>query len=111
MIVAVFYLIISIVFEVFATTSLKMSDGFTKLWPTIFVIFGYGIAFYCLSLTTKQLPLSFVYAAWSGLGTILISLVGYYYFKESFDFIKILGLLFIILGVILMKYSSIFMRG
>jgi small multidrug resistance pump len=111
MFTAVVYLIISIVFEVFATTSLKISDGFTKLWPTIFVILGYGVAFYCLSLSTKQLPLSFVYAAWSGLGTILISIVGYYYFKEVFDFPKILGLLFIIFGVILMKYSNIGMKG
>lgn len=104
---AFLYLLVSIIFEVFATTSLKISDGFTKLWPTIFVVIGYGVAFYCLSLSTKQLPLSFVYAAWSGFGTVLISLVGYCYFKESFDFLKILGLLLIIFGVVLMKYSSI----
>ena len=111
MLTAIVYLFISIVFEVFATTSLKISDGFTKLWPTIFVIIGYGVAFFFLSLSTKQLPLSFVYAAWSGFGTILISLVGYYYFKESFDFLKILGLLLIVFGVILMKYSSIHIKG
>ena len=104
---SIIYLIISVVFEVFATTSLKMSEGFTKFWPTFCVIIGYGVAFYFLSLSTKQLPLSFVYAAWSGLGTILISLVGYYYFKENFDFLKFLGLFFIIFGVVLMKYSSI----
>ncbi|WP_202614047.1 DMT family transporter [Silvanigrella paludirubra] len=111
MIKAIIYLLISIIFEVFATTSLKMSDGFTKLWPSIFVVVGYAIAFYCMSLSTKQLPLSFVYAAWSGFGTILISLVSYYYFKENFDFYKIIGLIFIIFGVILMKLSNILLKN
>jgi multidrug transporter EmrE-like cation transporter len=104
---AFIYLFVSIVFEVLATTFLKISDGFTKFWPTIFVIIGYSVAFYCLSLCTKQLPLSLVYAAWSGFGTILISLVGYFYFKETFDLFKILGLFLIIFGVILMKYSGV----
>ncbi|APJ03385.1 QacE family quaternary ammonium compound efflux SMR transporter [Silvanigrella aquatica] len=101
------FLIVSIVFEVFATSALKMSEGFTKVWPTFCVILGYGVAFYFLSLSTKQLPLSFVYAAWSGLGTILISLVGYFYFKETFDILKIIGLFLIILGVVFMKYSNV----
>ena len=107
---AIIYLFISILFEVFATSSLKLSEGFTKLWPSLCVIIGYSIAFYCLSLSTKQLPLSFVYAAWSGFGTILISLVGYYYFKETFDIYKITGIIFIIFGVLLMKLSSLFIR-
>ncbi len=109
MLKAIIFLFISIIFEVIATSCLKLSEGFTVLVPSIIVVIGYSVAFYFLSLSTKYLPLSFVYATWSGVGTILISIVGYFFFKENFDFLKVTGIILIIIGVIFMKFSAYFL--
>ena len=60
---------ISIISEIFGTTMLKLSDGFSNLLPSIGVIIGFVIAFYCLSLCLKTIPFSLAYAIWSGIGT------------------------------------------
>lgn len=70
------YLIIAIVSEVFGTTFLKASQGFTVLLPTLAVVCGYGLAFYFLSLSLSSIPVGIAYAVWSGLGVVLISLMG-----------------------------------
>ena len=64
------YLLGAIAFELFATTALKLSDGFTKLWWTLGMAVGYGFAFYLLSLVVKTIPLGLAYAVWSGIGTL-----------------------------------------
>lgn len=69
------YLGMAIVVEVIATSFLKASNGFTKLGPTVIVIVGYGIAFYLLTLTLRQMPTGVVYAIWSGCGIVLITAV------------------------------------
>ena len=97
---------VSIVSEVIATTALKSSDGFTKLLPSLIVIIGYGAAFYFLSLTLKSLPIGIVYAIWSGVGIVLMAVTGYVRFKQSLDIPAVIGLGFIIVGVVIINIYS-----
>lgn len=99
-------LAIAIVSEVFGSSMLKVSQGFKKLLPSIGVLLGMGTAFYCLSLTLKQVPLGTAYAIWAGVGTALTALVGVIVWKEKFDVKKGMGLLLIIGGVVIMKLSA-----
>ena len=85
---------------------LKVSNGFKKLFPTIGVLIGMGIAFYCLSLALKTIPLGTAYAIWSGVGTALTAVVGVIVYKERFNMKKFVGLVLIIGGVIVLKLSS-----
>jgi len=73
------YLLLAIVSEVIATSSLKASQGFSRLWPSLLVVVGYGAAFYWFSLSLKQIPLGIAYAIWSGLGTVGVVLIGLFY--------------------------------
>ena len=73
-----FYLAIAIVSEVIATSALKAAEGFTQLVPSIVVMVGYAAAFYFLSLTLRTLPIGIAYAAWSGIGIVLVSLIGWF---------------------------------
>ncbi|MFJ5763815.1 DMT family transporter [Lysinibacillus sp. NPDC093210] len=100
------YLTISIVCEVFATTMLKLSEGFTVLGPSIAVAFGYGISFYCLSLCLKTLPLSLAYAIWSGVGTALTVVLGIVIWGDIFNLYTALGISLIIGGVILLNQGN-----
>jgi len=70
------YLAISIVAEVIGTSALKASDGFTKLWPSVVVVVGYGVAFHFLALTLKTIPIGVAYAIWAGAGISLVAIVG-----------------------------------
>ncbi|RAL24205.1 DMT family transporter [Thermoflavimicrobium daqui] len=99
-------LVIAIISEVFGSSMLKVSKGFTKWLPSIGVVIGMGLAFYFLSLSLKELPLGLVYAIWSGVGTALTALIGIVIWKESFNLKKLLGLVLIIGGVIVLKLSS-----
>jgi len=100
------YLLIAIIAEVVGTSALKASDGFTKWIPSVIVVIGYGIAFYFLSLVLRSIPVGVAYAIWSGLGIVLISLVGYVYFKQPLDFPAIAGMALIISGVIVINIFS-----
>ncbi|MFC9599142.1 DMT family transporter [Peribacillus butanolivorans] len=97
---------IAIISEVFGSSMLKVSNGFKKVFPSIGVIIGMGIAFYCLSLSLKTIPLGTAYAIWSGIGTALTALVGVIVYKERFNLKKFLGLVLIIGGVVVLKLSS-----
>ena len=97
---AVIYLVLAILFEVAGTTSMKLSNGFTQLLPSILIFVFYFISFGFLTLSLKRLEVSTAYAVWSGLGTLLIVLIGMLFFKESMTMIKAISLLLIILGVI-----------
>ncbi len=79
------YLLISIVSEVFASSMLKLTNGFKRLLPTIGVVVGYGTAFYFLSLTLQSLAIGTAYAIWAGLGTALTAIVGVLFYKEYFS--------------------------
>lgn len=100
------YLTVSIIGEIFATTMLKMSEGFSILLPSIGVIFGYALSFYCLSLCLKTIPLSLAYAIWSGIGTALTALIGVVVWGEVITVLKVFGILMIIGGVVLLNSSK-----
>tara|TARA_B100001027_G_scaffold35144_1_gene21657 strand:+ start:1381 stop:1710 length:330 start_codon:yes stop_codon:yes gene_type:complete len=101
------YLIIAVIFEVIATSALKESNSFTKLIPSLFVIIGYSISFYFLSLTLKNLSIGITYAIWSGLGILLICLVGYFRYGQNLDLPAILGVLFIGIGILIIRFFSV----
>ena len=101
------YLIIAVIFEVIATSALKESNSFTKLVPSLFVIIGYSISFYFLSLPLKNLSIGITYAIWSGLGILLICLVGYFRYGQNLDFPAIIGILFIGIGILIIRFFSV----
>lgn len=94
------YLIFAILFEVSGTMCMKMSQGFTKLVPSVFLFVFYACSFTLMTLALRKLEVSFVYAIWSGIGTALVALIGIYFFKEQVTPIKILSMGLIIAGVI-----------
>lgn len=100
------FLLIAIIAEAIATSALKSSEGFTRIVPSILVIVGYGIAFYFLSLTLKNIPIGIAYALWSGVGITLISIIGYLVFKQRLDLPAIMGMILIISGVIVINVFS-----
>ncbi|MDD2926715.1 multidrug efflux SMR transporter [Rhodoferax sp.] len=97
------YLAIAIVSEVIATSALKASDGFTKLVPSLVVVAGYVVAFYCLSLTLRSIAMGIVYAIWSGVGIVLISVVGWLVFGQTLSWAAMLGMAFITVGVVILN--------
>ncbi len=100
------FLLTAIVLETIATSALKSSDQFTKLGPSIITVLGYIGAFYCLSLTLKTIPVGIAYALWSGIGIILITIVGIVVYKQTPDLPAIIGLAFILVGVIVINVFS-----
>lgn len=100
------YLAIAICFEVLASAALKASNEFKILLPSLVVIVGYVAAFYFMTLSLRQLTLATVYASWSGLGILLVTLVGVFYYKEKLDLAAIVGMFLIIAGVIIMNVLS-----
>ena len=100
------YLAIAIVAEVIATSALKASEGFTRPLPSVLVVAGYGIAFYLLSLTLRTIPMGVVYAIWSGAGIVLITLVGYFMFRQRLDLPALVGIGLIVAGVLVMQLFS-----
>lgn len=94
------YLMLAIVLEVAGTTSMKLSEGFTRLGPSMFIFVFYFLSFTFLTLSLKRLEVSVAYAVWSGLGTLLISLIGMFYFNEAISVTKSMSLAMIILGVV-----------
>ncbi len=100
------FLSIAIVSEVAATSALKACEGFTRLWPSVIVLVGYGTALFFLSLTLKTIPVGVVYAIWSGVGIALIALVAWVFFGQSLDAPAIVGLLLIVAGVVVLNVFS-----
>lgn len=96
----------AIIAEVIATSALRAADGFSRLLPSLVVVIGYGMAFYCLSLTLKLLPVGIVYAIWSGAGIVLVTLIGMFVFKQWPDWPAVLGLALIIAGVLTLNVFS-----
>lgn len=100
------FLFIAIVAEVFASSMLKRTEGFSRIWPSLGVVVGYGTAFYCLALTLKTIPIGTAYAIWAGLGTALTAIVGVVLYKEIFNRKKVLGVLCIIVGVVVLNLAG-----
>lgn len=100
------YLTVAIIAEVIATSALKASDGFSKLIPSVIVVVGYAVAFYGLSMVLKSIPVGIAYAIWSGLGVVLVTIVGAMVFGQKLDLPAIVGIVLIISGVIIMNVFS-----
>jgi small multidrug resistance pump len=93
------YLGVAIVAEVIGTSALKASNGFTQLVPSLITIVTYAVAFYFLSLTLRTIPVGIAYAIWSGIGIVLIALIGLFWFRQPLDLAAVIGLGLIIAGV------------
>lgn len=100
------FLSIAILSEVIATVALKSAAGFTKLVPSVVVTIGYGSAFYFLSLTLKELKMGMVYAIWSGVGIVLVSILATVIHKQRIDPAGWVGISLIIAGVIVLNVFS-----
>jgi small multidrug resistance pump len=100
------FLATAILAEVIATSALKASEGFSRTAPSIVVVIGYGIAFWCLSQTLKSIPVGVAYAIWSGAGIFLISVVGWVLFGQKLDPPAILGMALIVAGVVVLQAFS-----
>lgn len=100
------YLVVAILSEVVATSALNASQGFTRLWPSMVTVVGYCMAFYFLSLTLRTVPMGIAYAVWAGAGIVLIAISGAIFFKQLPDLPAVLGMLFIIVGVVLVSAVS-----
>lgn len=96
----------AIVAETIATAAMKSSEGFTKLVPSAIVIIGYAIAFYSLSLTLRSIPVGIAYAIWSGVGIVLITVIGWTFFGQKLDLPALIGIGLIIAGVVTMNVFS-----
>ena len=97
---------VAIVLEVIGTTMLQKSEQFTRLIPTLAMAVCYLAAFYFLSIVLKTMPVGLAYAIWSGLGIVLISIIGYVVFGQKLDLAALIGLGFIIVGVVIVNGFS-----
>jgi len=96
----------AIVFEVAGTVSMKLSEGFTKLIPSILVAVFYLISLAALTFALKKIDVSLAYAIWAGVGTALIAIVGVVYFKEPATMVKVISIALIIAGVVGLNLSG-----
>ena len=100
------YLLLAIVSEVVATSALKSSESFSRLWPSVLTVAGYGVAFYLLSLTLREMPVGIAYAIWSGVGIVLVSLAAVVLFGQKLDLPALIGMGLIVAGVIVINVCS-----
>lgn len=100
------FLFIAIIAEVIATSALKSSEGFTKPIASVIVVVGYIVAFYCLSLTLKTIPVGIAYAVWSGVGIVLITTVAWIVFDQKLDVWGVIGIVLIMSGVLVLNLLS-----
>jgi small multidrug resistance pump len=100
------FLFVAVVFEVIATSMLKATEGFTRLWPSLITIVGYALAFYFLSLTVRTIPVGIVYALWCGIGIVLVTLVGWVVLKQPLDGAALAGMGLILAGVVTINLFS-----
>ncbi|MTE18518.1 QacE family quaternary ammonium compound efflux SMR transporter [Streptomyces sp. TRM43335] len=96
----------AILAEVLATTSMKFSDGFTRLWPTLGTAAGYAVAFALLAQTLRSMPVGTVYAIWSGVGTAAIALIGMVFIGEAVNAARIVGILLVVAGVVVLNLGG-----
>jgi small multidrug resistance pump len=93
------FLVLAIVFEVMGTTSMKLSQGFTQLFPSVLMFLSYGLSLSALTMALKTIDVSVAYAVWSGLGTALITSVGVLWMREPLTALKVVSIVLIIIGV------------
>ncbi len=94
-----FYLALAVISETIATSALKATEEFTRFWPSVIVLVGYGAAFYLMTVVMRTLPIGITYAIWSGVGIILVSLIGFVWYKQTIDLPGVIGIVLIVAGV------------
>lgn len=99
-------LALAIVAETAATTALKATQEFTRLGPSLIVVGGYALAFYCMTISLRALPIGVMYAIWSGCGIVLVSVVGWLFYRQTLDLPAVIGIALIITGVVVMQLFS-----
>ena len=99
-------LIVAILLEVAGTTNMKLSEGFSKLVPSILVLFFYALSIIALTFAVNRLEVSVAYAIWSGLGTALVAIIGLWFFQESITITKVIALVLIVIGVVMLHSIS-----
>lgn len=99
-------LMVAVLFEGVGTASLQASQQFSRLWPSLGVIVGFGGAFYCLMIVLKYLPLGITYAAWSGLGICLTAFLGWFLFHQKVDLPAVIGIGMILAGIVVINLFS-----
>jgi small multidrug resistance pump len=100
------YLCVAILLEVAGTTSMKLSDGFTRPLPSFLILVFYCGSLVFLTLALKSIDISVAYAVWSGMGIFIITLIGVFYFGERMTLLKIVALVFIIVGVTVLNFTE-----
>lgn len=103
---AYLHLFIAIICEIIATSLLQHSEQFTRLVPSVFTAIFYAGAFYFLALSLRGMPIGVAYAIWSGVGIVLISLIGWVVFKQKLDLAAMIGIAFIVVGVLIVNLFS-----
>ena len=101
-----FYLALAVLGEVIGTSFLKATEDFTKLWPSLIVVLGYGASFYFLTLSLQVIPVGIAYATWSGIGIVLVTVISIFLYKQVPDWPAIIGMAMIIGGVVIMQLFS-----
>ena len=100
------FLLGAIAAEVVATSFMKTTEGFTRLWPTLLVLAGYAISFVLLAQAVKGVQVSVAYALWSALGTAAIVAIGAAFLHEPITFVKVAGISLIIAGVVTLNVGG-----
>ncbi|WP_254429720.1 DMT family transporter [Ruegeria atlantica] len=99
-------LLLAVIAETIGTSALQASQQFSRFWPSVLVVVGYGVAFYLLGLTLKYMPVGIVYAIWSGLGIVLIAIIGFIVFGQRLDWPAVVGLAMILTGILVIHLFS-----
>ncbi|MFO8101548.1 MAG: multidrug efflux SMR transporter [Dehalococcoidia bacterium] len=97
---------LAIIFEVSGTTCLKLSEGFSRITPSILIFVFYGLSFAAAAIAVKRLDISYFYAVWAALGIVLICIIGIIYFKEPFSLLKVISMVLIVIGVAGLQLSG-----
>ena len=100
------FLLVAILAEIVATSALKASESFTRLWPSVLTVVGYAVAFYFLSLVLRSIPVGIAYAIWSGAGIVLVTLVAALLYGQKPDAAAVAGMALIVAGVVVINLFS-----
>lgn len=100
------YLAFAILTEIIGTSALKASDGFSKMWPTLVAVIGYIASSYLLAMALKSIPIGVLYAIWSGVGIVAVTVIGWLYFHQKLDIPAIAGISLVTLGVLVINLFS-----
>lgn len=100
------YLLLAILIEIVATSLIKASEGFTKIFYGLTGVGLFALCLYLLSLSLKDIQLSIAYAIWCGLGIVLTTLVSVLFWKDKLTFAMMVGIVFVLVGVVILSLST-----